>query len=153
MTKVKHRKKIMTRVGFESTPFRTRALIWRLRPTRPSDLSWCFSSEILLDRERETGSGAWALGHCLCTWRGHETKGECMAQLKSAASPTTPDSVNSQPNYTRFRKQPAQLPREVSLLYPFAYNCSHILLVSANKFISHAEKANKFVYTQLQLAK
>ena len=26
----------MLRVGFEPTPFRTRTLIWRLRPTRPS---------------------------------------------------------------------------------------------------------------------
>ena len=29
----------MLRVGFEPTPFRTRTLIWRLRPTRPSQLS------------------------------------------------------------------------------------------------------------------
>ena len=28
----------MLRVGFEPTPFRTRTLIWRLRPTRPSQL-------------------------------------------------------------------------------------------------------------------
>jgi hypothetical protein len=28
--------KKLTRVGFEPTPFRTRTLIWRLRPTRPS---------------------------------------------------------------------------------------------------------------------
>jgi hypothetical protein len=27
---------LLTRVGFEPTPFRTRTLIWRLRPTRPS---------------------------------------------------------------------------------------------------------------------
>ena len=26
----------MLRVGFEPTPFRTRTLIWRLRPSRPS---------------------------------------------------------------------------------------------------------------------
>jgi hypothetical protein len=26
----------LLRVGFEPTPFRTRTLIWRLRPTRPS---------------------------------------------------------------------------------------------------------------------
>lgn len=30
--------KEMLRVGFEPTPFRTRTLIWRLRPTRPSQL-------------------------------------------------------------------------------------------------------------------
>jgi hypothetical protein len=30
--------KILLRVGFEPTPFRTRTLIWRLRPTRPSQL-------------------------------------------------------------------------------------------------------------------
>ena len=29
---------ILLRVGFEPTPFRTRTLIWRLRPTRPSQL-------------------------------------------------------------------------------------------------------------------
>ena len=29
-------KEHLTRVGFEPTPFRTRTLIWRLRPTRPS---------------------------------------------------------------------------------------------------------------------
>ena len=29
----------MWRVGFEPTPFRTRTLIWRLRPTRPSPLA------------------------------------------------------------------------------------------------------------------
>ena len=29
-------KKMLMRVGFEPTPFRTRTLIWRLRPTRPS---------------------------------------------------------------------------------------------------------------------
>ena len=28
----------LLRVGFEPTPFRTRTLIWRLRPTRPSQL-------------------------------------------------------------------------------------------------------------------
>ncbi|KEH23090.1 hypothetical protein MTR_7g066320 [Medicago truncatula] len=28
----------MLRVGFEPTPYRTRTLIWRLRPTRPSQL-------------------------------------------------------------------------------------------------------------------
>ena len=27
---------VLLRVGFEPTPFRTRTLIWRLRPTRPS---------------------------------------------------------------------------------------------------------------------
>ena len=32
-------KKILLRVGFEPTPFRTRTLIWRLRPTRPSQPS------------------------------------------------------------------------------------------------------------------
>ena len=30
------KKTSMLRVGFEPTPFRTRTLIWRLRPTRPS---------------------------------------------------------------------------------------------------------------------
>ncbi|ESR41268.1 hypothetical protein CICLE_v10027220mg [Citrus x clementina] len=32
----------LLRVGFEPTPFRTRTLIWRLRPTRPSQhfMSW-----------------------------------------------------------------------------------------------------------------
>ncbi|KAG4920032.1 hypothetical protein JHK82_048992 [Glycine max] len=29
-------KTLLLRVGFEPTPFRTRTLIWRLRPTRPS---------------------------------------------------------------------------------------------------------------------
>ena len=34
---IRKKKKIcMLRVGFEPTPFRTRTLIWRLRPTRPS---------------------------------------------------------------------------------------------------------------------
>jgi hypothetical protein len=34
--KIEIKNKIVLRVGFEPTPFRTRTLIWRLRPTRPS---------------------------------------------------------------------------------------------------------------------
>ena len=34
--KNKLKKSHLLRVGFEPTPFRTRTLIWRLRPTRPS---------------------------------------------------------------------------------------------------------------------
>ena len=36
----------MLRVGFEPTPFRTRTLIWRLRPTRPSQLNVCTAEEL-----------------------------------------------------------------------------------------------------------
>ena len=37
------KQKVLLRVGFEPTPFRTRTLIWRLRPTRPSQpLVLCF---------------------------------------------------------------------------------------------------------------
>ena len=38
MAKLKNEKWFLLRVGFEPTPFRTRTLIWRLRPTRPSQL-------------------------------------------------------------------------------------------------------------------
>ena len=36
---LKLKAKSLLRVGFEATPFRTRTLIWRLRPTRPSQPS------------------------------------------------------------------------------------------------------------------
>ncbi len=35
-------------VGFEPTPFRTRTLIWRLRPTRPCQRCWCPARQIII---------------------------------------------------------------------------------------------------------
>ena len=45
----KKKKTSMLRVGFEPTPFRTRTLIWRLRPTRPSQLVDVYTS-ILIEK-------------------------------------------------------------------------------------------------------
>jgi hypothetical protein len=42
-------KKYLLRVGFEPTPFRTRTLIWRLRPTRPSQLEWLYFHQLVHD--------------------------------------------------------------------------------------------------------
>ena len=42
-------KKDMLTVGFEPTPFRTRTLIWRLRPTRPYQLVALFTRQILIN--------------------------------------------------------------------------------------------------------
>ena len=44
----------MLRVGFEPTPFRTRTLIWRLRPTRPSQLDEICSPVIFITQIHET---------------------------------------------------------------------------------------------------
>ena len=41
-------------MGFEPTPFRTRTLIWRLRPTRPSQLDEICSPVVLITELHET---------------------------------------------------------------------------------------------------
>ena len=82
ITKQKRKKINMLRVGFEPTPFRTRTLIWRLRPTRPSQLLGFRIETILFNVKHILFSGKQIKLRC--------TSGYSLRDVMSVCAPRMP---------------------------------------------------------------